>query len=77
MYGAFKTVITRAEEAPIAGNPMQLLKLANTPLQCMPKVPNKKNHETPRTAQTPENYKWLESLIEKLLRHAFRECDLD
>lgn len=77
MYGALKTVVARAEETAIAGNLMELLKLANAPLQGMPKVPNKKSHKTPSTAQTPEHHKWLESLIEKLLRHAFRECNLD
>jgi hypothetical protein len=65
-------MVARKINAATTGNAVEPLKLLNALTTGMPSTPAEERYECPGTSKAPNQGKYLNDLIAKLLRHKFR-----
>jgi hypothetical protein len=71
MHRTFETRVARKVNAAATGNSVEPLELLNALTAGLPSAPAEERDECPGTSKAPNQGKYLDNLIAKLLGHGF------
>jgi hypothetical protein len=71
MHRTFEPMVARKVNAAATGNTVEQLQLLNAFMAGIPSTPAEECYECPGTSKAPNQDKYLNDLITKLLRHRF------